>query len=481
MNADAISPSELTPLGMGRDHQADLFAAGDTVLRAVRPGSTPLFEKLLEHPAVRRAIDDRLLVPARRAPRGIRGCGLVIEHPRIPFTTYPFEWTPSMFKAASLCVLRLNLRLMEHGFCLMDAHPWNICFDGTNPLFVDFTSIVELPAEAKWERARDFELNCLHPLELMEKGYPTLARALLRDPVAPFAENVSRALLPHPERLAGGLRGRLDAVAQFVGSRIARRLDRRVRHGDRSATRAELEAMARQIEAMRVEPVSGNWKEYYSGRDEASSYPATREEFASARKSTPKPAIVGELLARCRPATVLDIGCNRGFYSQIAALDGARVLGLDTDEWVLDQMFRDSRALGSGALPLFVDATAPVEPVSPAHRPMPPARERLRADCVLALAVVHHIVFGPTKMGFDDVAALLASYANDAVVVEFVPREDAIVAKWFTQRTPEFAQRFTWYSLENFEAALAKQFASIERHASHPETRTIFFCRRRAA
>lgn len=51
---------------------------------------------------------------------------------------------------------------------------------------------------------------------------------------------------------------------------------------------------------------------------------------------------IWSFVGRCLPddltgATVLDIGCNAGFYSQQLARRGARVLGIDTDERYLAQ------------------------------------------------------------------------------------------------------------------------------------------------
>jgi hypothetical protein len=81
-------------------------------------------------------------------------------------------------------------------------------------------------------------------------------------------------------------------------------------------------------------------------------------------------------------------------------------------------------------------------------------------------------------MGFDDVAALLAGYTRDMAVIEFVPPEDSIVSKWLQESSSEFIERYKWYNKENFKSALARHFATIEEHESHPATRTIFFCRK---
>lgn len=53
-----------------------------------------------------------------------------------------------------------------------------------------------------------------------------------------------------------------------------------------------------------------------------------------------KKALVREFLQQARPASVLDIGCNTGDYSRIAAECGAHVLATDFDIGAVEQMYR---------------------------------------------------------------------------------------------------------------------------------------------
>lgn len=47
-----------------------------------------------------------------------------------------------MLKDAALLHIDLFIRLGRHGLVFKDWHPYNILFKGTNPVFVDFGSII---------------------------------------------------------------------------------------------------------------------------------------------------------------------------------------------------------------------------------------------------------------------------------------------------------------------------------------------------
>src|SRR5688572_5996790 len=97
---------------------------------------------------------------------------MVLEHDRIPFVTFPHEWSPSMFKEAALLHIALFERLAEHGLTLKDWHPQNVLFSGTRPVFVDFTSIIpvgDLPKQAYLQSGR--------PPAMMENRWDATSKA----------------------------------------------------------------------------------------------------------------------------------------------------------------------------------------------------------------------------------------------------------------------------------------------------------------
>lgn len=468
-----MTSSTPQPLGNRRDQYGQLFVHEGRLLRGIRAGHAEFYGGLLALPAIREAIANGLLIGAQKVDATLDHYPLVIEHPRIPFVTYPFEWTPSMFKAATLCLLRLNQHLMRHGLCLNDGHPWNILFKGPHPIFVDFTSIVAL-CGGRWEAAAEFEIWCIRPLELMAKGYADLSRSLLSHTLNFPSENFPAAMLRSPAKR--GPLGKLTAPLELFAEKIRRHVRHRLARGDTSLGAEGVARLISRVEKLNVIPPVDSWTDYYSTRIDSNTYTGRLEEFDTIRKASAKTRAVEEILTHIQPRTVLDIGCNRGIYSQLAAMKGASVIGIDQEDAVLDLMFHDSARLGTEVTPLYVDVLAPLEAVGYKEMPPPRAGERLRADCVLALAVIHHLVFTQEQQSFAHVVRALANYTNRHLILEFIPTTDEVYQRLLHKRSAEYRSRFDWYGYAPLRAELALHFARVEDHPSFPEGRVLLLC-----
>ena len=87
---------------------------------------------------------------------------------------------------------------------------------------------------------------------------------------------------------------------------------------------------------------------------------------------------------------------------------------------------------------------------------------------VLALAVVHHLVFSQ-GWDFEAIARTMARYARRCLVTEFIDRGDAFVKQHMTTA-------HDWYNLRSFQAALSKHFRTITLHGSTSQNRTLVVC-----
>jgi len=69
-------------------------------------------------------------------PGGERWAGC-LRHERIPFVSYPYEWSFLMLKEAALLHLDLLAQGIEEGLTLKDATPYNVQWKGAAPVFID--------------------------------------------------------------------------------------------------------------------------------------------------------------------------------------------------------------------------------------------------------------------------------------------------------------------------------------------------------
>ena len=94
---------------------------------------------------------------------------LLLEHPRVFFPSYPWEWTPGQWVAAGELTLELCGQLLREGWILKDATPLNILFDGARPVFIDLLSIERRdPRSPLWLAYGQFARTFLLPLAALQ-------------------------------------------------------------------------------------------------------------------------------------------------------------------------------------------------------------------------------------------------------------------------------------------------------------------------
>ena len=89
-----------------------------------------------------------------------------LSHERLPFVSYPYEWTFSMLKDAALLQLRLTAAALAEDLMLKDASPYNVQWRGCRPVFIDVGSFERLRAGEPWAAYRQFCMLYLYPLLL---------------------------------------------------------------------------------------------------------------------------------------------------------------------------------------------------------------------------------------------------------------------------------------------------------------------------
>jgi SAM-dependent methyltransferase len=171
---------------------------------------------------------------------------------------------------------------------------------------------------------------------------------------------------------------------------------------------------------------------------------------------------VYEVLATLRPATVADLGCGSGWQARLAARLGSDVVAVDRDERQVNLCFRTARAHDLAVLPLVMNLRYPTPGFGVSNRMVAPALQRLGADLVLALGVVHEVAMGQ-GLALDHVVEALSSFSRHWLLIEFVPPEEA-------GGSP------TAYSLDDLLEALSPWGRVVRIMQSSPEPRKLILC-----
>jgi hypothetical protein len=416
-------------------------------------------------------VEKKLLVETQLTSLEVDGYDIVLKHRPIPFETYPYEWCAEMLKDAAVMVIDLEIELEKHGLTLHDPHSWNVLFDAFKPVYVDFGSIE--PARSGphenvlWPGHDNFRRYFVNPLRLMADGHERIARSLLHDFVVGvldsdlMASTHRSSLSPKARRVVM----RLLSVAKRMGAtvppivKVAAFLKAK-RHVP--SRQAFLQKVRREVEALTMPSPKEGSSEYYKD-----CFPS----FSPSDEWTTKHHSVRQALLDSRPGSVLDIGSNVGWYSQLAALLGCRVVAIDSDEGCVAQLYRDTKEKNLPILPLVMDFRAPSPGCGLSNLAALPATARLKCDMVMALALVHHLVF-KQDLNFEQIIAGLSAFSARRLLVEFIPREDVYVRDWWSER-------YSWYNLENFVAVLKRHFHRVEYYPSFPDPRVLLLCEKK--
>jgi ribosomal protein L11 methylase PrmA len=186
-----------------------------------------------------------------------------------------------------------------------------------------------------------------------------------------------------------------------------------------------------------------------------------------------KERFVAKAVASRSVGQVLDLGANDGHFSRVALRAGARsVVAVDSDDLVIDRLYRDLRREGERrVLPLVIDLADPSPGLGWRSRERPPFIERVRPDLVLCLAVVHHLALTHT-VPLPAIVDFLADYSA-AVVVEFPHHDDPMVARLLTRKRSGV---FDGYRQAHWERALAERFSVLDTETLPSGTRTLYHC-----
>jgi SAM-dependent methyltransferase len=455
--------------GSFRDPDSRVFLAGDGVYRLLSERGRDDWLALREAAVFAEATAGGTLVATeaveRAAVPGLDGepAAAILRHERIPFVSYPYEWTFGMLRDAALLQLDLLARALEDGLILKDSSPYNVQWRGAQPVFIDVGSFERLRPGEPWVGYRQFCMLFLYPLMLTAfRGVPF--QPWLRGSLEGIAPADAARLLARRDRLRRGvmtnvvLHARLERRYAAVQGRAVKRELRGAGFGA-ELVKANVRKMRRLVERLSWAPDTTAWTQY--GDDDG---------YAAADREA-KAAFVRAAAARRPRRLVWDLGANDGDYARIAADAGcAHVVAMDADHPTVELLYRALRGEDERRIvPLVVDVCDPSPGLGWRGRERAPLLDRGHPDLVLCLALVHHLAI-TRNVPLSDVVDWLHGLGGE-LVVELPTREDPMVQRLLAAKN-EGAHGD--YDLEAFERALGAAFEIRRREALPSGTRVLF-------
>lgn len=456
-----MTTSETRDNASFRDPSGTVFTSDGILYRQVNSSYSKQYLKLNESGLLRDLFDKGWLIPHietdRKCPFENGFC--VIRPDRIPFISYPYEWSFSALRDAAVLTLRIHLAALDYGMVLKDASAYNVQFMNGKPVFIDTLSFDFYEEGTPWIAYGQFCRHFLAPLLLMAHADVRLNRLL-----SSYIDGIPLDLADRILKGRGGFFGKQHI--HWHAASIARYADTSNRVGDNRTIKTISLPKSRQS-ALIQSMIYGLQKLRFPGQDtEWGDYSALTSYTDSGADS--KRSIVAELIDLVHPSSVWDLGANDGTYSVLAAKAGAQTVAFDADPIAVERCYRSIRDQGIPLLPLLMDLTNPSSNIGFAGRERSSMAERGRPDCVMMLAVIHHMSIS-NNVPFELLARWL-SETSDRLIIEFVPKSDPQVQRLLSSREDIFDR----YTQEEFETVFSRFMKLRVRKSVSGSERTLY-------
>jgi len=391
----------------------------------------------------------------------------ILIHPKYTIS-YPFEWSANMFKDALLFHLNLYLKLDKHELTLKDGILNNILFYKAQPIFVDFFSMI-------FKRDLSSEIWLL---KLNKKNFFDLRFAIFNSMILPFMiepfilfarkNNITARnfLFSHYVNVVqvNSFTYKINKIFWkkfykikyffFYLNNNLKLLNKSIKIDNKKKFNNFLKKIVNIIKIIDVSPKVSNYSSYYEDKKE-------NYNFLFDPKWGDKQKNVFKIIKTYRPKSVLDLGCNTGWFSFLAAKNGASVIAIDNDESCVDKIYLYTKKNNFNILPLVMSFEdlhkhkygIPVKKNTKSKILFSSPISRFQSDMVMCLALSHHLILGnglSIKKIFEDLSLLTKKY----LVFEFVDLNDPLIKKH-----GNFFQNLEKYNKSNYNLDIINQIA----------------------
>lgn len=441
-----------------RDPSGFLFSKDGILYRQVNRIYAENYIHLMESGLYEKLVKAGLLIPHKeveQAPASKEAAFKVIQPERLPFISYPYEWSFGQLKDAALATLSIHKRALKAGMSLKDASAYNIQFLRGRPVLIDTLSFEIYREGQPWIAYRQFCQHFLAPLALMALRDVRLSQ-LLRVYIDGAPLDLASKLLPFDSRFNFGLLTHIHihagAQKRFAGQSVKGRAGM-----SKQAMIGLIESLENTVKKLTWKPFGTEWADYYDSTN-----------YSDAAFEHKKQLVRGWAEER-KPALVWDLGGNTGVFSREAAASGAQVISFDIDPAAVEQNYRLVKAnREENLLPLVLDLTNPSPALGWANRERQSFGQRGPAEMTLALAVIHHLSIS-NNLPFSQVAEFFAA-CGKWLVIEFVPKTDSQAQRLLASRQDIFPD----YTREGFEAAFSRYFKIHAAEAVRDSERHLY-------
>ena len=454
-----------TEPGSFRDPNGKIFYLEDNILRVATNDGINRINFILKDELLKKLISKNFLVESEITNQfdsilDIKKESIIIKHKKIPFISYPYEWSFEQLKDAAIHHLDLHLFLLDNNATLIDASAYNIQFNSTKPIFIDILSIKEYVEGEFWLAHKQFCENFLNPLILKSKKGINFNN-WFKGNLEGIKTDELYSILNFKDFFSYNI---------FTNVFLMNFFDKKIQNND-SNKNIKLEkkklskiAFISMLKQLKSFIKSLNYKKNKTTWDSYSQNNTYKKNEEDEKKK-----IVGNFVAKNNFDSIVDMGCNDGVYSEISLKNGCKiVVGFDYDLNAVENAYLKSKKNKLNLLPLYLDASNPSISLGWNETERKGFKERAKFDGMLALAFEHHLAIAK-NIPLEQTIKWLIDIAPQGLI-EFVPKNDETIKKMLLLKGDIFQD----YNEKNFTDIIMKNAKIVSEHNISSSGRKIF-------
>ncbi len=379
----------------------------------------------------------------------------LVEHEKLDFISYPFEWSFSMLKDAALLHLFITRKSIENFWQVKDSSSFNIQWKNNKPIFIDTASFLPINKNFEWKGYNQFVSMFLNPLLI--KSYINLNfNDILKSNLNGIPPQDAIKYFQFLNKFRKGIFSHLyfpELLKKFLKKNNK---SKKIKQKKENIINL-IYSMENLIQNLSYQKKGSIWLGY----DKKNSY-------EEKDKNIKKNFILKNITKK--QFCLWDMGCNNGYYSKILKEKFEIIISFDYDHEVIEDLYNSEKKENiSNIYPLVINFSNQ-SPAQGWNSELKRLENRSQPNCILCLAFIHHARISmniPLKQLIEWLSKL-----NSSLIIEYVDRHDEMVEQLLENKDETYED----YNKNNFIRLLEDKFKVIDRKILKNGKRELFYC-----
>ena len=396
------------------DQVGKILFYNNRVFRAINHDYVDQIKDMFDSGLIEELINKKLFPKTWISDIEIDGYSLVVEHEKITYWNYPYEWSFDMLRDAGLVILEVNKIANSYGYELMDSHSSNVVFNMNKPQYTDLGSFGKFDKnkDASWKSYRIFYNHFYIPLYLWSKGYSDIGKNIFL--MMNYFSEKEFLKLKYPiinlldDKYVFKIMDKVRTLSLVSENKIKDKLGKGIKqkialflHKVFKKT-FSIEKLENEIINFTKPLESSMWNDYHDDID-----PETNKRFLR----------IIEIINSLNDAkSLLELASNQGKFASLIMENThvEKLIATDYDKEAVNIMYLKNRNRDN-FLPLLFDMIRTTGRKYDEY-----LHKRIKSDIVMALAVTHHLIL-TQSIPIGNIFETMKNLTNKYIIIEFMP------------------------------------------------------------